>query len=120
MPSQQLLLISELRDKRPPRPVALRRNADLPLRAVDLHREASVLLHSHADYEGALRALSRAIELQPQSSLLYKERALVHRKLNRWPDAIGDYAQARALEECAERRAAARGRGHGPEDKRSE
>jgi len=73
--------------------------ADSSTKALALHNTAQTMLHQHHNYEGALHALNRAINLQPQSPSLFEDRGLIFRKLNRWADAIADYNQARTLEE---------------------
>jgi tetratricopeptide (TPR) repeat protein len=49
------------------------------------------------DYEGAVAAYTRALELDPSSAVLYHNRAVARLRQQRWEDALGDADAALAL-----------------------
>ena len=83
------------------------RKADAHSKMLVHHHDAGLMLHQHHNLMGALTAMNSAIQLQPQSPALFKDRGLLYRQLGRWADAIADYNHARILEERALKRALA-------------
>ncbi|KAL1499267.1 hypothetical protein AB1Y20_011477 [Prymnesium parvum] len=84
--------------------------ADAQQRGADPKQIAAALVaRGHAasargDLRAALALYSRAISLHASEAEYYTTRALLYRKLDRWYEAIADYAQARRLEARGEAR----------------
>ena len=61
-------------------------------RAVSVTWASKLFLREFSRMDKAIKDFNKAIELDPQNSIIYSNRGLVNRKLENFPQAIEDYS----------------------------
>ncbi len=96
-PIWQPALVDAVTFRFPDTPIQVASAEDGAVSAEDWHKQG-IQLFNQGDYESAVTAISKAMELEPDTPILYNDRGFVYASAGDYEQAIADYTRAIELD----------------------